>query len=395
MTTVIDRYLARQIVTTTVAIVGIGVAIMLLERLLRLFALVANPDKALGYVAQMLVLLLPHFLTIALPAAFFFGVLLTVQRLRRDSELVVLSGAGQSLGRLMVPVIALAVLTSLLTALILGQFGPHARYAYRALKHAVAEASLTAAVLEETFIQSDDLTFFAEDATTAENGVRLGKVFVHEQRPDGGSTVVTGRDGWLAAADEEGIPVLVLREGVRAEMPAGSGVASTLGFSELSWPVVTDEERYPPRGGDQRELTALELWQANPSATSKPNAAEVRSELHGRLVRAVSVLVLPLLAVPLGLIGGPRDRRSGIVVGLLLLIVYHETITLGESLAKRDLLAPAFGLWLPLSVMMAGGVYLCMQSAAGRPLWPLRRASRPRPGRHAGTAIGGPQRVRG
>ena len=36
----------------------------------------------------MLVLLLPHFLSIALLAAFFFGVLLTFRRLKRDSEFV-------------------------------------------------------------------------------------------------------------------------------------------------------------------------------------------------------------------------------------------------------------------------------------------------------------------
>jgi lipopolysaccharide export system permease protein len=394
MITLIDRYLARQIVTTTVAIIGIGVAIMLLERLLRLFALVANPDKALGYVAQMLVLLLPHYLTIALPAAFFFGVLLTFQRLRRDSELVVLSGAGQSFGRLMVPAIGLAVLTTLLAALIMSHLGPHARYAYRSLKHVVAQASLTAAVLEETFIQSDGLTFFAEDTLTAANGVRLGKVFVHEAREDGGSTVVTGRDGWLAQAGEDGDPVLVLREGVRAEMPAGVGVAGALVFRDLSWPVVTAEERYRPRGRDQRELTAVELWQAEPTATSKPSAAEVSAELHGRLVRVVSVLVLPLLAAPLGLIGGPRERRSGIVVGLLLLIVYHEAINLGESLAKRDLVAPAFGLWLPLAAMTAGTLYLFLRTAAGRPLWPLATSQRASPGKPLATPTGEPQRMR-
>ena len=64
----------------------------MLERLLRLFSLVANPNQAFSYVGQMLVLLLPHYLSIALPAAFFFGVLLTFRRLQRDSEFVVLAG---------------------------------------------------------------------------------------------------------------------------------------------------------------------------------------------------------------------------------------------------------------------------------------------------------------
>ena len=99
MLTIIDRYLLRQIVATCVVMTGIGLAILLLERLLHLFSLVANPNQAFSYVGQMLVLLLPHFLSIALPAAFFFGVLLTFRRLKRDSEFVILAAAGRSLGR--------------------------------------------------------------------------------------------------------------------------------------------------------------------------------------------------------------------------------------------------------------------------------------------------------
>ena len=108
MLTIIDRYLLRQIVTTCLVMVGLGLAILLLERVLRLFGLVANPNRAFSYVGQMLVLLLPHYLSIALPAAFFFGVLLTFRRLKRDSEFVVLAATGRSLARLLAPVLGLA-----------------------------------------------------------------------------------------------------------------------------------------------------------------------------------------------------------------------------------------------------------------------------------------------
>ena len=68
MLNVIDRYLLRQIVTTSLVMTGVGLAVLLLERLLRLFNLVANPNKAFSFVGQMLVLLTPHYLSVALPA---------------------------------------------------------------------------------------------------------------------------------------------------------------------------------------------------------------------------------------------------------------------------------------------------------------------------------------
>ena len=181
----VDQYLLRRIIATSLVMTGVGLAVLLLERLLRLFSLVANPNKAFSFVGQMLVLLTPHYLSVALPAAFFFGVLLTFLRLRQDNELVVLSSVGQGLHRLIAPAMALAVVMTAAAILILGYLNPHARYAYRALKNSVAEASLNAAVREGTFIQADGLTFFAEGSVAGSDGLQLSKVFVYEETSDG------------------------------------------------------------------------------------------------------------------------------------------------------------------------------------------------------------------
>ena len=39
------------------------------------------------------------------------------------------------------------------------------------------------------------------------------------------------------------------------------------------------------------------------------------------------------------------------LVGLLILIVYYQALNFGDALAKRDLLAPQFGLWLPFVLL--------------------------------------------
>jgi lipopolysaccharide export system permease protein len=238
---IIDRYLLRQIVATCLVMTGIGLTILLLERVLYLFSLVADPNNALGYVGQMLLLLTPHYLSIALPAAFFFGVLLTFGRLKQDGEFIVLMAAGRGVGRLLAPVLGLALVMTAIAALILGFINPHAQYAYRALKHTVAQASLTAAVLEGTFIQADGLTFFAEHSAVGPAGLELQEVFVHQNGEDGETIVVTGRNGRLTQSPEDGRPVLMLEQGVRAEIPEGAG-ADALTFRNLSWPVDTENE---------------------------------------------------------------------------------------------------------------------------------------------------------
>jgi lipopolysaccharide export system permease protein len=367
--TIIDRYLLRQIVTTCAVMTGIGLAVLLLERVLRLFGLVANPNKAFSYVGQMLVLLMPHYLSIALPAAFFFGILLTFGRLKRDSELVVMASSGRSLARLLAPVMGLAVVMTVISAIIVGYLSPHARYAYRSIKDQVARASLTAAVLGGTFVHAQGLTFFAERAAPAVDGLHLGKVFVHQEEPDGKSTVVTGHDGLLGQSPDSEIPVLLLREGLRAEIPLDGRGVNTLTFNNLSWPVVTGAEGdFRPRGRDQRELTLTELWTAQATPTSNPSAAEIAAELQSRLVLIASVPLLPLLAAPLALSGGQRSQRIGIVAGLLILVVYYEAISFGEAMAKRELLSPMLGLWLPFLVLAASAGWVFHRAMLGRRL---------------------------
>ena len=89
-----------------------------------------------------------------------------------------------------------------------------------------------------------------------------------------------------------------------------------------------------------------------------------------------SVPVLPLLAAPLALLGGPRRQRSGIAIGLLILIVYYEALNFGEALAKRELLAAGIGLWLPFLALAAGAGWLFLRSLRGAaPSGALRAAA--------------------
>jgi lipopolysaccharide export system permease protein len=278
-------------------------------------------------------------------------------------------------------VLGLSAIMTVIAAFILGFINPHAQYAYRALKHTVAQASLSAAVLEGTFIQADGLTFFAERSAVGRSGLELDQVFVHQKGEDGETIVVTGRNGRLARSPEDGRPVLVLQKGVRAEIAADGAGADALTFSNLSWPVETETEAFRARGRDQKELTLLELWAARRDATpnSKPNDAEIAAELNTRLVLIASVPLLPLLAAPLALAGPLRSRRGGILVGLLILIVYYEALNFGDAMAKRGLLPPEVGLWLPFAVLLAGTAWLLLGALRGRRLLSgiLGRASQP------------------
>ena len=76
-------YLLRQTIVPLLATTAIALIALLLERMIRLMNLTANSDISIFQVVEMLANLIPHYLGIALPAAFFIGILLAFNQIGR------------------------------------------------------------------------------------------------------------------------------------------------------------------------------------------------------------------------------------------------------------------------------------------------------------------------
>ena len=296
---------------------------------------------------------------------------ITFNQLNRDSELPVITASGIGLLRLMRPVMCLAVVLVVIAAITASFLQPLGRYTYRSLRHSVAHASLNAALQDGTFVHVDGRTFIAEG--TYGGAEFLEKFFVFEQQEDGTVFVTTAEEGQLTQQPDGLGSLLILESGQRTEILADGGGAKTLDFTQLDWPIdSSDDARFRARGNDERELTLPELWAATTAPPSGMKVAEIRAELHGRLVNIASLIVLPLLAIPLAL-GGRRGGQSyGIVVGLVALVVYEKVLRFGEKMADLDRISPWLGLWLPFAALAVLGAALTYRSAFVVPRGKLR-----------------------
>lgn len=99
------------------------------------------------------------------------------------------------------------------------------------------------------------------------------------------------------------------------------------------------------RGIDERELGLGEIWTALGHPQTVLYRHQLDGELHSRLVRSLSLAVLPLLAVPFGLTAKRARRQYGVVVGVLVLVLYFHAIQLAQSLGTAGLIDPRPALW--------------------------------------------------
>lgn len=353
----IDRYMLKRVCWPLAGAIVIGMAALLLERLIRLLDLFANRGGPLTLLLKMLGNLVPHYLAIAIPAAFFVGILYATLRLSNDSELDVMRASGVSLRRLAAPMLLMAVVLTVASAIILGFLQPYTRYAYRALVYLVTETSWNSAIERGAFFSGfGGKTILIGDI--ADGGRTLKRIFIQETDEKGNNIALTAQTGELRNDPRTFSLTLVLRDGVRVDSkPDGTGgKASTFGESSLPLEVVAPEPFRTQR--KESELSLAQLVRAHFEGWPGLGRDDVLAELHYRIVRTLTVLFLPLLAIPMGLTSRRQPTSIRIVVGIAILIVYYQLLNFGKDMAENGRASTLVALWVPFLVFSMGSTYL-------------------------------------
>lgn len=354
--TILDKYVLSQTMRRLSVALGIVLLTLVLERVLRLFEFAAANNAAFGLVLQMAANLLPHYLGLALPAAFFISILLLMAQLGDNNELDVILGSGSSVRRMSRTVIFTGVILSILSVLLSGYVQPYSRYAYRAIRHAATHAVWSEAITAQTFFAPvKGLTILANDIDLGGRG--LAGVFVHQIDDKGQEMTITAATGDVETNHETGQTVIVLEDVVQIiEQPDKSPYTLFLGKLTYIPDFPFEPAPFRERGDDQRELTLGELWRRNaqpqPETGSKHDIEQNKliAEVNGRLVRSLSVATMPFLAVPMGIAAKRRRRGPAVATAAILLLLYHYSLEVGEGLVGLGVVTPLIGLWIPFAV---------------------------------------------
>jgi lipopolysaccharide export system permease protein len=351
----VGRYLLRLLARPLLATLLVLLPALLMERLLRLFDLLAGAGGPLSSIARLLVYLVPHYLGLALPAALFIAVYVVVARLSEDHEMDALQSVGFSLGRVSRPFLLVGLLFAGAGVGLYGYVQPLGRYAYRAAFHALANAGWNGTIVPGEFTRvGKRLVVYVDRRDSGDRS--LHGVFLQQWRPEDGAEVLTSAAvGRLALDAERGELLLELEEGRQITI-GPDGKVSTLNFagSDFARALTVRLPGFRPRGLDEREMTLEELWAARHGTDPPPvRASRLDAELQGRLVRAASLAVLPLLAVPMGLAAKRARRSHGIVLAAVILVLYQQALSMLEGLGDVGRLDARPALWAAFALFAA------------------------------------------
>jgi lipopolysaccharide export system permease protein len=231
--------------------------------------------------------------------------------------------------------------------LLVSYIQPFARYKYQEIRFDVTSGALGIKIPAGEFIDiSDRVTIRLGEINTQTRNAR--EIFLERTSLDGAKTVITAREGSISTTPEITSLLLKLQNGRQVIInPLGDRIQS-LDFEtfdlELDLPAIGV---FRERGGDEREATFSEVitfLRTQPRNTPLYN--DYRSGLHWRILHPLTFLVIPILAVAMGVTGRRRASNIKPVIGIAILIVYHELVEEWGKVAAADgRLSPYVSMW--------------------------------------------------
>lgn len=360
---IVDRYLLGLVAKPLALSLGVVMIALLLERVLRLVdILAASGSGQYGVLAALTASLVPHYLGLALAAAFVVALFVAMIQLGDGSELDALLSSGLSIRRIALPYVCLGGVLAVLSLVLYGYLSPISRYDYRRILYTALNTVGHAQVPPGTFVNAGNGLTITADKVDA-SGRRLEGVFIH-QRGDDSEKITTARAGELAVA-ADGIHLkLILQDGVSVRENAGRAPITTQ-FKRLNFDTEFDLNGLPfrARGKSERELTFPELWRAIRASSGDIKPTVLQAELVDRIVRSLAFPFLPLLAIPLSLASRRGSRATGLVFAAVLLVTFNNALQLGKELAAAGHGTPVLTAAAPFLVFVALSIWLFASSS--------------------------------
>ncbi len=300
----VQKYVFYRVLRSVLIIVG-GLALLaiLAQGLSRTDILVDNRQTAMTYF-YIVALGAPQIMAMLIPMAMFVAGIWSLNRLHRDSEIVVAEAAGMTRWQIASPVVRLAVMAAIVHLGVNMWVQPMAQ---RELRETISEVrgDLASSLIRPGQFTTPDenLTVFARE----KQGNYLIGIQIAERpnQPDGRDYLA--QRGLFIEVDGE--PAIVMEEGEIHQLD-GNGTLQILKFEQSTFdltPFVREKGRVILKASD-RFLHEL-FWIDRSDYHEKKNRIQFLGEGHTRLTTPLISIAMALLAV-LAVIGGNFNRRG-------------------------------------------------------------------------------------
>jgi lipopolysaccharide export system permease protein len=334
------RSLLQELISTAAGAFLILIGIVIAQRAGYLIQIAAKGILPNDAITTMLGFNMIRFLPMLLSLSLFLGVLLTLSRWYRDSEMIIWFSSGLSITSWIKPILIFSVPIVILISFLSLFVTPWATNKVEDFRVQLESRDDLAAISPGVFKESAhaDRVFFVESFDELGNIVK--NIFVQSVQHQKLGIIVAAQGSRVT--EKNGDNFLVMQNGRRYQGPRNEAEYSTTEFEKYAIRVEASEaQRSPP---STQAISSKELIQ-------NKNNSNI-AELQWRLAMPVSALILALLAIPLSALDPRAGRSINFAFAIIIYILYNNLLNIIQAWIAQGKVSGIIGLW-PIHLLFA------------------------------------------
>lgn len=382
---IIDRALMREVLQTSLAVTLVFVSLFAVVSLVNVLAEATRGEIPARIIFMLLGLQTVKMLGLMLPLTLFIGILLTLGRWYRDSEMTVLAACGVGLLNFVRPTLILATGFALVVALFSFYLAPISAGLITKLKSEASNRYEVGGIMPGVFneVRYGKGSYYVESIDR--NSANLKNIFVSTEQADR-EGVLVAESGYQQTDKETGDQLLILRNGTRYEGVPGQADYRIMRFEGYTLRIEPAQVRDPQIRFES--LTTPQLLDKKNAVHLKGAATIARwpqgvaAEWHTRLSKPVMLFVLALLALVFSYTHPRRGRYGGLFVAVLVYFFYTNLLGVSDAMLKQGRIPSVLGMWWVHGLFLVLSIYLLIRRANNRALLGFPRSFRSRVQEH-------------
>jgi lipopolysaccharide export system permease protein len=354
-----DKYILKEIASPF----SIGLLVYTFTLLINMIfilssTLIAKEASALT-VLQILVYMLPDFLSFTIPMSTLMGILAGLSRMSTDSEIVAFRTMGINNSRILKPIMLFAIVNWLFSSWLIMYMAPEAGYRLVRLMAQVQLKRTISDIRPRDFYKR--LPFYTLHFNDVDHKTGEWKdVFLYSRKRGDSDTIILAKKGKFFQNLDEKDSHLVLRDAVVHSFKRKEPEKSY----EVTY-FTSKKEKVPnPVNIEQRRK---EKWLIFPELLRRkkkePQNLALSIEFHRKFSLPFACLALGFLALSLGITTKKGGKVSGFIISLAIIFIYYTTSITTENMVRKEIVSPFVGMWAADIFLLITGIILYYFSA--------------------------------
>ena len=352
--TILDRYLAKELVLPFLAGIAGFVMMMIPTILFGMLDLIANRSVSAVLVAKAALLRLPGLMVWAPPIATLFGVSLGVSRLTRDNEIAAMRMSGIPLRRMLAPILVVGAAASVVSLLINETISPRTNRKFMQVWREIVTSQYIPEVQQNVFFTSENYCFYVGKVERVGKGrFRLRNVMVYELRSAGFPVLTTAKQAVSTGT------VWKLMDGFQIYLDSQGRSRIEVPFKEMTLNLSQTPEEFFLSQRLPEEMSAAELKrQIELYQRSGISVGAMQVEYQFKFAIPFACLVLAIIGMPLSVHFSRFGGFAGLLIGIVLSFFYWNAYFLGQKLGAGGRVPAFLAAWTPNILFAAIGLYM-------------------------------------